>query len=70
MDPIVELFNRIFGGRKIDHMRRMTEEELKHFGWGKGYLIDFVDHDQYMVLSCDAEGNGPGDWLTLDVPGV
>lgn len=50
-------------GRKISEIRRLTDEEMKGFGWYKNPIVIVLDDDTQIVLMADDEGNDGGSAL-------
>lgn len=56
----IDQFLPILVGKKISAIRRMTDVEIKNFGWYKNPIVIVLDNDTQIVLMADDEGNDGG----------
>ena len=59
----IDQFLPILVGKKISAIRRMTDVEIKNFGWYKNPIVIVLDDDTQIVLMADDEGNDGGSAL-------
>ena len=56
-------------GRKIIQIRRMTEDEMEHFGWYSNPIIIRLDNGAAIIPMRDDEGNDGGSMEFIDWEG-
>jgi len=59
-------------GRRIDHVRYLTDEEADDMGWDDKPLVLILDDGNYIFPMRDDEGNGAGALATSwdDLPTI
>jgi hypothetical protein len=57
---------KLLMGRKVTHVRYLTDAEIKELGWYEKSLVITFDNGLSIFASQDDEGNGAGALFTTD----
>jgi len=60
------LAHKFLVGKRITHVRYMTDDELDHMGWDTANLVIFFDDNSHIFASMDDEGNDSGVLFTSE----
>lgn len=60
MQQYLDELNKVVRGRRIQHIRFMTDAEMRQWYWFDKGLIIQLDNRVSLLILQDEEGNGPG----------
>lgn len=66
MEKYIEEIVESLVGKKIKHIRYMSDEEMEKFGWSKRPIIILIEGGTLIIPQSDDEGNEGGAMIVIN----